>query len=311
MTAPAPPTVAADPTVRPARAPRGTRSAARRGRRDKDSVLRHVLLLAACSYFLLPVYWVFVASTKSTGELFDSPGLWFGRNIAIADNIRDLMNHDNGVYLRWLLNSLLYSGVGAAVATIIAAMAGYVFSRFEFAFKSFLFNVILGAVMVPATALALPLYLMFSRVGLTNSYWSVLLPSLLSPLGVYLIRIYTDASVPMDLLEAARVDGAGEWYIFQRIATRLISPAMVTVFLFQFVTIWNNFFLPLVMLSDSKKYPVTLGLHALNVTPAFGGKVYYNLVITGSMLSILPLIAGFLLLQRYWRSGLGMGSVVG
>jgi multiple sugar transport system permease protein len=167
---------------------------------------------------------------------------------------------------------------------------------------------VLGGVLVPATALALPLFLLFSQVNLTNTFWAVLLPSIVSPFGVYLSRIYATASVPDELIEAGRIDGAGEVRTFFTVSVRLMMPALITVFLFQFVSIWNNFFLPLIMLRSQELFPVTYGLYAwntqLNQIPEL--RTY---VLVGSFLSILPLIVTFLLLQRFWRNGLGTGSV--
>ena len=137
-----------------------------------------------------------------------------------------------------------------------------------------------------------------AKVGLTNSYLSVLLPSIISPYGIYLSRIYAAASVPEELLEAARLDGAGEFRIFATIATRLMMPAQVTVLLFQFVAIWNNYFLPLIMLNNEKLFPITVGL-----------AVDRFLAIPGSLVSTIPLLIGCVFLQRYWQSGLTFGSV--
>lgn len=266
-----------------------------------------VFLVAMAGYFLIPVYWLFVAATKSTGDLASTPGLWFGHFDFVA-NLRALFARDGGVYLRWVGNSLLYAGAGAAVGTLLAAMAGYALSMWDFRGREAVFSVILGGVLVPATALALPLFLLFARVGLTNTFWAVFLPSVVSPFGVYLSRIYTDASVPADLVEAARIDGAGEYRIFFTVVVRLMSPALVTIFLFQFVAVWNNFFLPLIMLQDQRLYPVTLGLWAWNSTASHDASLQ-TLSIVGSFVSIVPLVVAFLALQRYWRAGLATGAV--
>jgi multiple sugar transport system permease protein len=163
---------------------------------------------------------------------------------------------------------------------------------------------------VPATALALPLYLMFSAVGLANTYWAVLLPSLVNPFGVYLLRIYAEAAVPDDLLEAGRIDGANEARIFFSVVLRILTPGLVTVFLFQFVGIWNNYFLPLVMLSDPTLYPITLGLTSWS---SFADRQpeLYQLTIGGAFVSVVPLMIVTAVLQRYWRAGLTQGSVKG
>ncbi|MCT2592539.1 carbohydrate ABC transporter permease [Streptomyces sp. N2-109] len=287
------------------------RAAAARARRT-GAPLRHriitlSLLCVAALYFLVPVYWLGVSSTKSSADLFGTFGLWFSDPQPL-DHLRDLVTYDDGIYLRWFANSLLYAGVGAAVATVLSAAAGYALAKYQFRGREAVFNIVLAGVLIPGTALALPLYLLFSEVGMANTYWAVLVPSVVSPFGVYLCRIYAAASVPDSLLEAARIDGAGEGKIFRVLALRLMSPALVTVFLFQFVHIWNNFFLPLVMLSDSKLYPITLGLSSWQGY-ADRQPVLYQLTVGGAFVSVLPLMVLMVVLQRYWRTGLTEGSL--
>ncbi|VTR75434.1 carbohydrate ABC transporter permease [Cellulomonas hominis] len=258
-------------------------------------------------YFLLPIWWLLVASTKTRGDVLGTNPLWFA-DLNIVENVRDVLTYRNGLFGQWMANSLLYAGVGSLVATLLAAMCGYALAKYAFRGREAIFNVVLGGVLVPATALALPLFLLFSRVNLTDTYWAVLLPSIVSPFGVYLARIYAAASVPDELIEAARLDGAGEVRTFFGVSVRLMTPALVTIFLFQFVAIWNNFFLPLIMLRDERKFPVTFGLYQwnsqLNQIPELN-----TFVLVGSLLSIVPLVVAFLALQRFWRGGLGAGSV--
>ncbi|WP_238005975.1 carbohydrate ABC transporter permease [Dactylosporangium sp. AC04546] len=259
-------------------------------------------------YFLAPVLWLAIASTKDTGDLYGTFGFWFGRRFALGSQLADLFTNDDSIYLRWLANSALYSLVGAAVATLLAGACGYAMAKYEFRGRELAFSVVLGGVLVPGTALAIPLYLLLSEVGMANTYWSVLLPSMVSPFGVYLSRIYAAASVPDELLASARVDGASELRTFVSIALRLMSPGLVTVFLFQFVAIWNNFLLPLVMLSDEHTYPVTLGLYTWNSQVTHYPE-YFSLTIIGSLVSVIPLVIAFLMLQRFWRNDLGAGAV--
>jgi multiple sugar transport system permease protein len=258
-------------------------------------------------YFLTPLWWLVVASTKSRGDLFSTTPLWFA-DPQLIENITGLVTYRDGVYLKWLGNSVLYAGIGGAIATVIAAMCGYALAKYAFPGREAIFNTVLGGVLVPATALALPLFLLFSRVQLTDTYWAVLLPSIVSPFGVYLARVFAEASVPDELIEASRLDGAGEVRTFFTVSIRLMFPALVTIFLFQFVSIWNNFFLPLIMLRSEELFPVTYGLYAWNSTiNQFPELRTYVLV--GSLLSIIPLIITFLLLQRFWRTGLGTGAL--
>lgn len=261
---------------------------------------------AAC-YFLLPVYWLVIAATKSTDRVFGSSGLWFD-HAQLLDNLTKVFTYDDHVYLRWVLNSALYAGVGGAVATLLAAAAGFALAKYRLAGREAVFRTVLAAVLVPQSTLALPLYLVFSKIGLVDTYWAVLLPSLASPFGVYLCRIYAESAVPDTLLEAARVDGAREGRIFFGLVLRIMSPALVTVFLFQFVGIWNNYFLPLVMLSDDRKYPVTLGLTTWK-TAADRVPELMQYTIGGAFVSVIPLAAAMLVLQRYWRTGMTEGSV--
>ncbi|HEY6540146.1 MAG TPA: carbohydrate ABC transporter permease [Ktedonobacteraceae bacterium] len=268
------------------------------------------LLVLFTIYFLVPYFWLIVSSTKDAGDLFGTFGFWFAPNFNLWSNLQQLFTYEDGVFPRWLLNTLLYAGVGAVVGTWFSSMAGYALAKYVFRGRNLLFSLVLGSLLVPVTALVLPLYLMFSAVGQTNTYWAVLLPSLVSPFGVYLSRIYAASGVPDELLEAARIDGANEFRTYT-IALHLMIPALVTIFLFQFVAIWNNYFLPLVMLSDEKLFPVTVGLTTWNVTTAGSSKFLYGLIITGALISSIPLLAGCIALQRFWRGGLGAGSVKG
>jgi multiple sugar transport system permease protein len=279
---------------------------------NRGFVLPTLFMLAFLVYFLMPLFWLLVASTKSLDDLFGSFGLWFS-GFNLFDNISETFSKDNGVYWDWLRNTLVYSLVSAVGAALLAAAAGYGFAKFDFRAKNLMFWFVLGSVMVPTTALAIPTYLMFSKLGFTNNPLSVILPSLVSPFGIYLMRIYAEAAVPSDLIEAARIDGAGELRIFRQIAFRLLAPGFVTVLLFTFVATWNNYFLPLVMLSEPRWYPLTVGLQQWNTQATAGGgaTAAFNVVITGSLLSIVPLILAFTFLQRFWQSGLGSGGVKG
>ncbi|GAC1392279.1 MAG: carbohydrate ABC transporter permease [Ktedonobacteraceae bacterium] len=283
------------------------------GRFRPSNVLVMGFLFVVSIYFLLPVYWMVISSTKTSSDLFGSNGLWFADHFNLFTNLSNVFTYDNGHYSLWLLNSFIYSTVSATIGTLFSAMAGYALAKFVFRGKNLIFSIILGAILVPAPALVLPLYLLMSGLSLTNTYWAIILPSIVSPFGVYLSRIYAQASVPDALLDAARVDGAGEFRTFFSVVIRIMSPALVTVFLFQFVAVWTNYFLQYVMVSDPNLYPVTVGLATWNSSYTSGGaqQYVYSLIVTGALLSVLPLILGFLLLQRYWRNGLTLGSVVG
>ena len=284
---------------------------ARRDSRGADSRVRiapastAVLLLGAV-YCLLPVVWVLIASTKDASELFSTFTL--APSTHLWDNIVALTEYRDGLFWRWMLNTALYAGVGAVVATYVSALSGYALAKFDFPGKSIVFKVLLMGVLVPGVILAIPQYLLLAQAELTNTYWSVLLPQLISPYGIYLARIYAAAAVPTDVIESARTEGAGELHIFHRIAMPMMAPGFVTIFLFQFVAVWNNFMLPYIMLGNDELFPITVGLSGL-LNQGASLPAMYTLVITGALLSIIPLIILFLVLQRYWRVDLAAGAV--
>ncbi|MFB7311001.1 carbohydrate ABC transporter permease [Streptomyces sp. NPDC056192] len=278
--------------------------------RPRRSVLLTVLTGLVLLYSLVPLAWLIISATKTQEGLAHSFGLWFNGDFALWDNIRETFTYGDGVFTRWLLNTVLYVVVGAGGATLLAVLGGYALAKFKFPGKRAVFAVVIGAVAVPGTALAVPTFLMFSKMGLTDTPWSVIIPSLISPFGLYLMWVFASEAVPDELLEAARIDGAGELRTFFQVVLPLLAPGIVTVSLFTMVVTWNNYFLPLIMLKDPDWYPLTLGLNSWNAQAATaGGTPVFNLVITGSLITILPLIAAFLLLQKYWQSGLAAGSV--
>jgi multiple sugar transport system permease protein len=267
-------------------------------------------LVAGALYCLLPVTWVLIAATKSRGELFDSDTLLPSFSGGLWENLGDLFAYQDGQFFRWTLNSVLYAGVGAALCALVSALAGYGLAKYRFFGRTAFFNLMLAGVLMPQIILAIPQYLLLAEVGLAGTYWSVLLPSIISPFGVYLCRIYAAASVPTETLEAGRIDGAGEWRLFRSIGLPMMFPALVTVFLLQFVGAWNNFLLPFIMLSDVDTFPLTTGLFTM-LDQGVQQPALYSTVITGVLVSIIPLIALFLTLQRYWRIDLISGSLKG
>ncbi|MWV51340.1 ABC transporter permease subunit (plasmid) [Rathayibacter sp. VKM Ac-2803] len=266
------------------------------------------LLLIGAFYCLIPVAWVFIASTKSPAELFSS--FTFAPGSGLLGNLADLFSYGGGQFGLWSLNSILFAGFGGLLSTLVSAMAGFALAKYEFRGRSLIFYCILGGVLIPGITLAIPQYLLLSQLGLAGSYLSVLLPVIISPFGIYLSRVYAASAVPTDTIEAARIDGASEWRIFRSIALPLLVPGMVTVFMLQFVGIWNNFLLPFVMLSDQDNYPLTVGLYTL-LSKGSGSPALYSLAITGAAVSIIPLIALMLVLQRFWRLDLLSGGLKG
>jgi multiple sugar transport system permease protein len=273
---------------------------------SRPSVWATVILLLGAAYCLLPLVWVIAAATKNSAELFSTNT--FVPSLHLWDNLVAISTYRGGIYWHWMLNSALYALVGAAASTVVSALGGYALAKYDFPGKQTAFMIMLAGVLVPGVVLAVPQYLLLAKLHMTDTYWAVLLPQIISPYGVYLTRIYAAASVPDDVLEAARTDGAGDFYTFFRIAVPMMTPGLVTVFLFQFVGIWNNFMLPYIMLGNDRLYPITVGLSGL-LNQGASVPALYTLVISGALISIVPLAILFLTLQRFWRVDLSAGAV--
>ncbi len=286
-----------------------------RGKLETPSQPKRNLLLTIVTgivlvYSLIPLIWLLINSTKSQADLFSTFGLWFGHDFNFFENLTRALTYDDGIFLRWLGNTLLYVVIGAGGATLLAVLGGYALAKFNFPGKKAVFAIVIGAVAVPGTALAVPTFWMFSRLSLTDTPWAIIIPSLISPFGLYLMWSFAKESIPADLMEAARIDGASEFRTFWQVCLPLLAPGTVTVLLFTMVATWNNYFLPLIMLRDSDWFPLTLGLNQWNSQAATaGGQAIFDLVLMGSLLTIVPLIIAFLFLQRYWQSGLSAGGV--
>ncbi|QMU70647.1 carbohydrate ABC transporter permease [Streptacidiphilus sp. P02-A3a] len=281
--------------------PAGGRPARRRG-----GWVPTVGLLVGAVYCLLPVLWVVIAATKSSAQLFSS--FTMAPGTGLLGNLRQLNAYRGGEFWHWMLNSAFYAGVGALLSAALSGVTGYALAKYRFAGRDSVFNILLAGVLMPPVVLAIPQYLLMAKAGLADSYWSVLLCSIVSPYGIYLARIYAAGAIPDEVVEASRVDGASEWRLFRSVVVPMMAPGLVTVFLFQFVAIWNNFLLPYIMLGDDTKFPVTVGLFTL-LNQGASQPALYTLVITGALISVLPLIILFLSLQRYWRLDLLSGAV--
>lgn len=267
-------------------------------------IVTWVVLVIALVYFLAPVYWLLVSATKSNGDLYATNGLLPGENNIVA-NYNALISWTQGNFWRWVANSIVYSTVAGAVGTLVSVAAGYGLAKFRFAGKGLVQVGVLAGLLFPIALITVPLYVLFHGMGLVNTVWAVIIPSCVSPFGVFLGRVYVESSVPEEILEAARLDGARELRIFFTIVLRLLAPAMVTIFLFIFVATWNNFLLPLMMINSAELKPVTLGLYGMMsyFNPQYGA------VLQGALLGVLPLVVLFLTLQRYWQAGLTGGSI--
>jgi multiple sugar transport system permease protein len=312
MTAPAlvPPSIVAptgDPVAPRGRASRGAPVGERAGR--GWTVAATIAMIVATLYFLAPVVWLLIASTKSASELFSTPGFAFA-GFRLFDNLAELSSYDDGIFWRWALNSVIYSVLGSAATTFVCAVTGYALAVYRFRGRRAVIGIVLASMLIPGTVIAQPTYVLLVNLGLDNTYWGLLLPALAYPFGVLLCWVYAQSAVPIELVEAARLDGAGEFRIFFAMGLRLMGNGLVTVLLFAFLGSWNSYLLPLLVLTDQELMPLTVGLTGWSQT-SITIPGLQTLTIVGALVSIVPIAAVFLSLQRFWRSGLTAGGIRG
>ncbi|WP_433729113.1 carbohydrate ABC transporter permease [Actinoplanes sp. CA-051413] len=274
-----------------------------------------VMVTVFVLFFAVPIVWLLLATTKSARGLSVGNPFAFGSVSDLATNWSQLFGFQDGAVTTWMTNSALYA-VGALVITLVVSIpAGYALALTRFRFRRLLLVLTLIVMLIPNTALVLPIFLELNAVGLIGSPLSVILPMSFFPFGVYLTYIYFSTSIPRDLLAAARIDGCREIQVFTRIALPLAAPIVALVAFFSFVQNWNNFFLPFVMLPSSDGYPVQVGLTSLLAsTPAFnpssagGQSVQLPTLALATVVSVLPVLIVFLVSQRFLVAGMTAGG---
>ena len=267
----------------------------------------------AALYVVAPIYWLIVASSKNTTQLFSTSTFLPPAHLSLWSNLKSLFSYNGGNYKWWYLNSIIYATATATFATAVSTLCGYGLAKYRFLGRRAVFGLVVGSLMVPATALVVPLFLLEHDMHLTNTYQGVILPLMVYPFGVYFMSIFAAEAVPGTLIDSCRIDGAGEFRTFWKIGRPILMPGMVTLFLLSFIGTWNNYFLPLVLLGTETRFPLTVGLStwSSNLNMAGGGQPLYPEVILGSLISVLPMIILFPLLQKYVARGLTLGAVAG
>jgi len=263
----------------------------------------HLVLLLAALLSVGPFYWMFVGATRTSGEIFSTPPNWlpgsnFGTNFA---------NLEAGIgFSGVLVNSLIITTLYTIFSVIICSMAGYAFAKFQFKGRNVLFFALLVAIMIPYQVTLIPLFQLMAKWGWLNTYQAVILPNLAHPFGIFLMRQNMQA-IPNELLEAARVEGSGEWRIFTSIVLPVMRPALAALAIFMFMFQWNNFVWPLLVMNSSDMYTLPVALSSLIGL----SRIDYGQVMMGTLLSTLPILVLFLFLQRQFVAGLLGGSVKG
>jgi len=278
-----------------------------------------LVLLVFVAFFGVPMLWLLLAPTKTDFQLAHQSPFAFGSLGTFVHTFNKVINYQGQLMLGWLKNSAIYSFGGTALALLAAIPAGYGLALTQFIGRRTLLAITLVVMIMPATALVMPLFLEAAAVNLVGTVWSVILPFAFFPFGVYLAYIYFSSTIPKDLLAAARIDGAGEWGVFRRIALPLARPIVALVAFFAFVSDWTNYFLPFVM-AGTNGYTVTIGLQILiSSAPIFsptasgyaGSEIFRPDLAMATLIAALPILIIFLFAQRTLVKGMLAGATKG
>lgn len=272
-------------------------------KRAIPGLLVHMALVIGALLTMTPLLWMVSASFMPAGEANTFPPRLLP-SAATPEHYVALFTRLN--LARTLMNSMIVAVTATAISVLVNGLAGYAFAKLHFGARDRLFRILLAALVIPGQVGMLPLFLMLQKMGLVNTLWGVMIPGLASIFGIFMVRQYA-TSIPDELLDAARVDGASEFRIYWTIVMPLLRPILVTLAAFTFLSMWNDFMWPLIILSDERKYTLPVALANL-----VGEHVQdTELMMAGSMLTVLPVLIVFLVLQRWYLRGVMMGAVKG
>ncbi|SFX32147.1 carbohydrate ABC transporter permease [Streptomyces atratus] len=288
----------------PSKKPGDTRPSAPKKARNPKRVLVYVLLSVGLLIMSAPFLWMALSAFKTPQDLTASPPVWLPTEWTL-ENFRELLEKlDLPLYF---MNSVIVAVLVTISNLVFCSMLGYALAKLNFAGRNKIFGLVLGALMVPGNLMLLPLFVLMSKLQLIDSYAGLVLPFAAGAFGVFLMRQFMQ-SIPDELLEAARMDGAGEWYIFWRIVMPLVKPALATLSIFTFLGSWNNFVWPLIATNDPDKYtlPVALATFATDPNKAGGSN---GMLMAGSLLVVLPVVVLFIALQRHFTQGIATAGM--
>ena len=281
--------------------PTDGRRTRRRSNTTRKTVLYVVLTLGVVA-MVFPFIWMVLGSFKTNAEIRRSP-LGFLPENPTLDNYAQLFGRLD--FTTFFTNSVIVAVFVTLGNIVFSSMVGYALAKLEFAGKRLLFGMVLGTLMVPGVVTFVPLFVLTSNLGLVNSYPGLILPFLITPLGVFLMRQFI-GSLPDDIIEAARIDGASEWRIFLRVIMPLCGPAVAVLTILTFLGSWNNFLWPLVVATSEEKYtlPVALALYSVGQNAA-----QYGLMMAGAVVVVIPVLLVFVVLQRYFVQGIALTGI--
>jgi multiple sugar transport system permease protein len=271
--------------------------------RRAHTILIYGLLAIGCAISLLPMIWMVSASLMETGAANQFPPRLFPERVTF-DHYRALFTRLN--LGRYLLNSVFIATTVTVISLFINSLAGYAFAKLRFRGRDRTFRFLTLGLVIPVQVAMLPLFLLMRELGLINTYWGVIIPGMASIFGIFLIRQYA-LSIPDDLIDAARIDGAGEFRIYWSVILPVVRPVLATLAIWTFLSTWNDFMWPLIVLSDERMFTLPVALANLS-----GERVQdTELMMAGAVLTTLPVMLVFVFLQRYYVEGITMGSLKG
>lgn len=273
----------------------------------KEKVLRYLglfVIVILALMFLMPLYWMITGSFKILSDTMKVPPEWFPESPSLQNYKQLFLSNPTW---RWLFNSVYMSTMVALGAIVTSTMAGYAFGKKAFPGKTVLFLLLLMTMMLPNQVLVIPLFIMISDFGWTNSYLGLIMPFIAYPLGVFLVKQFM-GSIPNELIEAARIDGAGEIKVFLRIIVPLSKPSIAALGIFAFVASWNEYLWQLVVVDKTEMLTLPVAVSRL----AYGmSSVNLGLAMAGATVAFIPMLIFFLAFQRFFIKGLTVGSLKG
>ena len=268
---------------------------------SNNNIFRWIALFLLAIIFMFPVFWVLISSLKTQSELFQYPLTILPERLVFENYI---LAFKRGDFLRYFGNSSFVAIVATLITIIINIMAGYALAKFYFRGRDTIFYTMLATLMIPLQVIMIPIFLLLRDLGILNSLWGVIIPPAATPTGIFLARQYM-LSVPDSLIEAARIDGGSEWYIFRAIILPLAKPIIATIAIFSFMWRWNDFLWPFIVISTKKNMTVQLAL--ANFVGQY--QIHWGELLAMTTVSMMPMLVVFLIFQKYFIKGITAGSV--
>ena len=265
-------------------------------------VITNVVLVLLAIFFIFPLYWIITGSFKDPIAVNANPPVWFPTSPTLNNYERLFQNPA----LRWLGNTVFMAVMAMLLTCITASMAGYVLAKKRFPGRKLVFSIMICAMALPKQVILIPLLKEMSFFNLHDNIWSVILPTVGWPFGVFLMKQFSE-TIPGEMLEAARIDGAGEVRTFVKIVLPMVTPGIGALAIFTFINSWNDYFLQLIMLNSRNNLTISLGIAKLQAEMSND----FGLIMAGAALAAIPIIAVFLMFQKYFTQGIAMGAVKG